>query len=598
VNFRAKRIDITFDEYLQLKDANNQFYSSPPIEKKPEILLYSKTVRVTLKDTLLPNITYAFDFGPSITDLNEGNVATGFLYVFSTGKHIDSLTFTGRVLNAFDLKPNNKDDKTATWVMLYDDLSDSAVYKHAPTYIARTDLMGFFTFSHLRPDTFRIFALRDMGGNLKFNMPTERIAFADTLIITDQRHYRDRDTALITSRNTPDSLKETHPERILSDIILYQFEEKPTKQYRIAYERKEANMLRLVYSMPVDSITVEVMEYEPSGEWYTLETSANSDTLDYWLTDTALVSRKDILLHLHAPRTDSLNRLIYADDTLKLSYEAPKQPTKSRRERREEENKPKPRTALQTMTITTSVKSGGTMELTDRMQLTSSQPIEVADAKKIVLEEQVDTIKKPVNFTFLRDSVNARKAYIDWDLKEDTKYFLTIDSMSFTSIYNVFNDSTGINFSSQKTDYYSILSIAFDSIPCPLIVQALKGEKESVVKQISLTEGKVATIDYLKPDKYQLKVIFDRNSNGKWDTGEYLKKTQPESVSYFAEPEVETHSGVTTELQWALKINSRVEATVEETHEEEGTHDHTEGARSPSRGMQMPAGGAPRLRTQ
>jgi hypothetical protein len=325
--------------------------------------------------------------------------------------------------------------------------------------------------------------------------------------------------------------------------------------------------------MPVDSMTVEVMEYEPSGKWYTLETSANNDTLDYWLTDTALVSRKDILLHLYAPRTDSLNRVVYTDDTLKLSYEAPKQPTKSRRERKEEEDKPKPRTALQTMTITTNVKGGGTMELTDRMQLTSSQPIDAADPKKIVLEEQADTIRKPVAFTFTRDSVNARKAYIDWKLKEDTKYFLTIDTMSFTSIYNVFSDSTGINFTSQKTDYYSILSIAFDSIPCPLVVQALKGDKESVAKQVVLSEGKTATIDYLKPDKYKLKVIFDRNGNGKWDTGDYLKKTQPESVAYFSEPEVETHSGVTTELQWVLKANSREEATVEEHAEADGEHD-------------------------
>ena len=578
-NFEAKRISITFDEFLQLKDANNQFYSSPPIMKKPEILLYSKTVRVNLKESLLkepllPDITYLFDFGNSITDLNEGNVLTGFEYVFSTGDHIDSLTFTGRVLNAFDLKPNGKEDKTPTWVMLYDDVSDSVVYKKPPTYISRIDNQGFFTFSHIRPDTFLIFALRDQGGNLIFDMPAERIAFSDTLIVMDQRYYRDPETPLATSRNTPDSIKEKNPELLSVDILLYQFEETPVKQYRKAYERKEPNKLRFVYSIPVDSIGIDIVEYEPAGKWYELETSINNDTLDYWLTDTTLVSMKTLQVHLHSPRTDSLNQLIYTDDTLKMTFEAPKQPPKSRRDKKEEENIPPPRTPLQMMTIETNVKNNGTMDLTDRMRFTSSQPISDADPSKIILLEQVDTLKKPVPFTFTRDSVNVRKAYLDWKLKEDTKYFLTIDTMSFRSIYNVDNDSTGFSFSSQKEEYYSILEITFDSIPCPLIVQALKSDKENVVKQITLEKGNVALFDYLKPDKYKFKVIFDRNGNGKWDTGNYLEKIQPEKVAYFREPEddsniteVETHSNVKTELQWAL-ISKKEEVKDEEVNEE------------------------------
>ena len=578
-NFKAKRIEVTFDEFLQLKDATNQFYSSPPIKKKPEILLYGKKVRVNLKEPLLEDITYTFDFGSSITDLNEGNVATGFTYVFSTGDHIDSLTLTGRILNAFDLKPKGKDDKTATWVMLHTDLSDSAVYKKTPTYVARTDLMGFFTFSHVRPDTFRIFALRDMNNNLLFDMPTEQIAFSDTLIVADPRYYRDLDSLFTTSRNTPDSIKEKYPERLHVDIRLYQFEEEPSKQYRKAYERKERNMLRFVYSLPVDldSLGVDVLEYETVGKWYELETSRKNDTIDYWLIDTALVKQKTLMVHLYSPRTDSLNRLIYTNDTLKLTFEEPKQaaPAKTTRRNSKEEQKPKPRPPLETMLITANVKDKGTMELTDRMQLMSSQPIAATDPTKISLREQYDTIKRPVPFTFIKDSVNARKAWIDWKLKEDTKYFLTIDSMSFKSIYGVFNDSTGISFSSQKEDYYSILEITFDTVPCPLVIQALKGDKENLVKQVTLAEGKVATLDFLKPDKYIIKLIFDRNGNGKWDTGNYLKKIQPEKVEYFSEPEVETHSNVKVELQWPLREKEKKEESGEkEGNGEEHDEDH------------------------
>ena len=557
--FNARRIDITFDEFLQLKDANNQFYSSPPMLKKPEILLYNRTVRVNLQEDLLPDITYTFDFGTSIADLNEGNVATGFTYVFSTGEHIDSLTFTGRVLNAFDLKPRGKDDRVTTWVMLYNDLSDSAVYLQTPTYIANTDHLGFFTFSHIRPDTYRLFALRDMNSNLRFDLPAERIAFSDSLIVIDQRYYHDPEHRYYTSRNTPDSIKETHTNLLHMDILLFQFEEAPTRQYRTAFERKESNKLRFIYSLPVDSIGINIVDYEPTKKWYVLETSANKDTIDFWLVDTTLISQRTLMVHLHSPRTDSLNRLIFTDDTLRLVFEEPaqqqQQSSRLRRDRNEAEDSPKPRTAMETMTITPNIRNGGTMDLTDRLQLTASQPIEKIDPSKILLQEQFDTLKRTVAFTLLRDSANIRKAYIDWNLKEDTRYFLTIDSMSFTSIYDVFNDSTGISFMSQKENFYSIVEITFDSIPpCPLVVQALRGDREELIKQVTLTQGNVATFEFLKPDKYKFKLIYDLNGNGKWDTGNYLQKIQPERVEYFSEPEVTTHSNVKIELQWPLKL--------------------------------------------
>ena len=397
-----------------------------------------------------------------------------------------------------------------------------------------------------------------MNSNLKFDMPTERIAFSDTLIMMNQRYYYAPDslghTSLVTSRNTPDSIKEKYPELLHSDIILYQFEELPTKQYRMAYERKEQNKLRFVYSLPVnlDSLAIDIIDYEPDGKWYERETSLKNDTIDFWLIDTTLVSQKTLRAHLYSPRTDSLNQIVYQHDTLKMTYEPPKQPTKSKKEKKEEENKPKPRSALETMTIVTNIKNNGTMDLTDRLQLIASQPIQSDDMSKIIFLEQIDTLKKPVVFTYTRDSLNIRKSWIDWKLKEDSKYHLILDSMSFTSIYGVNNDSTGISFTTQKEEYYSIIEITFDSIPCPLIVQALKGDKEDIVKQVRLTEGKVVTIDYLKPDKYKLKLIYDRNGNGKWDTGDYLQKIQPEKVEYYSEPEIITNSSVTIELQWEL----------------------------------------------
>jgi hypothetical protein len=43
-------------------------------------------------------------------------------------------------------------------------------------------------------------------------------------------------------------------------------------------------------------------------------------------------------------------------------------------------------------------------------------------------------------------------------------------------------------------------------------------------------------------------VIHDTNGNQKFDTGNYLKKIQPESVSYFQDIEIRADWGITETL--------------------------------------------------
>ena len=61
----------------------------------------SKYIYIKILDTLQPNTTYAFNFGLSIEDNNEGNTYPFYRYVFSTGPVIDSLSVKGLVTEAF-----------------------------------------------------------------------------------------------------------------------------------------------------------------------------------------------------------------------------------------------------------------------------------------------------------------------------------------------------------------------------------------------------------------------------------------------------------------------------------------------------------------
>ena len=132
LNFQGKKIEITFDEFIQLVDINKNFVMSPPLKKKPMVLMRNKNLILDLEEDLKPNTTYRLYFGNAIVDNNERNPLKDFDFVFSTGNIIDSLSLRGRIVDAFDHKP----DKDSYFVMLYDKFQDSIPRKQLPQYIA------------------------------------------------------------------------------------------------------------------------------------------------------------------------------------------------------------------------------------------------------------------------------------------------------------------------------------------------------------------------------------------------------------------------------------------------------------------------------
>lgn len=173
----TQKININFNEFIELKNANEKILISPYPVKQPITEAKLRTVTVRLKDSLLPNTTYTIDFGSSIADLNEGNVLKSFRYVFSTGITIDSNELKGRVVNA----ENGKTDSTF-FALLYRKQEDSTVAKEKPIYVARVDTKGYFHFTNLPAGTFYVYALQDADGDKKYSQPTEAFAFLDSAV--------------------------------------------------------------------------------------------------------------------------------------------------------------------------------------------------------------------------------------------------------------------------------------------------------------------------------------------------------------------------------------------------------------------------------
>jgi Bacterial Ig-like domain len=177
-NFTGNEIKLTFDEYVKLKDLNKQLIISPPMKRIPEILptTASKILTIKMKDTLLPNTTYSFNFGQSIEDNNEGNPYKQFKYVFSTGSFIDSLKLNGVVKDA-----RNKDVDHFVSVFLYevnDKFKDSIVYKEKPRYVTNTlDSLKSFRLENVKAGKYFLVALKDKNNNYKFDPSEDKIGF-------------------------------------------------------------------------------------------------------------------------------------------------------------------------------------------------------------------------------------------------------------------------------------------------------------------------------------------------------------------------------------------------------------------------------------
>lgn len=171
-----KNIDLYFNEWIKVENAQKQIVVSPPLHYSPKITPRGKGVSIEFdpREKLLANTTYTINFGEAIKDLTESNEVKNLRYVFSTGPIIDSGQISGKVVNA-----RTGETKEDFLVMLYNTDSDTAVYKSKPIYFSRTDKDGLFTIGNIRDTLYRIFVLNDANSNYVYDQDKEEIGFLD-----------------------------------------------------------------------------------------------------------------------------------------------------------------------------------------------------------------------------------------------------------------------------------------------------------------------------------------------------------------------------------------------------------------------------------
>ncbi|MCX6299063.1 MAG: Ig-like domain-containing protein [Bacteroidetes bacterium] len=213
VNISTQNIVLTFDEYVQLQAVNENVIISPNPIKSPIIDSKLRNVTVKLKDSLEKNTTYSINFGSAIKDVNEGNLAKEFTYVFSTGNKIDTNHYNGYVI----LAESGKIDTTLI-VVLHNNLNDSAIVKNKARYLAKLNGKGYFNFNFLPAGQFAAYVIPN-DFTQKYDDSTKLFAYLNQPIVinkntrTDTLYaYQEFKKKDVTSSMAPKSTGKAPPE--------------------------------------------------------------------------------------------------------------------------------------------------------------------------------------------------------------------------------------------------------------------------------------------------------------------------------------------------------------------------------------------------
>lgn len=566
-NFADNRISIEFDEYIQLKDQSREIIISPPMKEKPLIRVRDKSIVVSLDEELYPQTTYTINFGNSLADNNEGNLLPDFEYVFSTGSVIDSLSVTGRVLRAFDHEPEDIKE-SALMVMLYTNLSDSAPLTEIPRYYGKTNKDGLFAVNNVPPDTFRIIALKDANNNLMYDPALDNIAFMDSLLVINsgnvvsQTYIRDT-VKIITPAVKPGRSGRQEKEPAVADttiapgklvhalnVSLYSFIEQSNKVFITSRTREASERFSVIFNRPpFDVMQLTPLNFSPENDWYIKEASRNNDSVIYWISDTNIIKMDTLRMKLSYLTTDSAGRFIQRNDTVAFRHSQ----TSARAERGSTgraSRKSPGEVKDESLSIAAGISNRGLQHLHIPLTFTTGKPLQSINPDSIEFFIKIDTLYVKRAYTCIRDSfsVNTFRVASKWE--EDSPYRILLKPGTAYDIYGHTNDSIALGFTTQKADYYGRILLTVSGGQYPMIVQLLNDKSTVVASKIATTQGLI-TFEFLSPGKYHLKSVYDRNGNGKWDTGDYMKHVQPEKV-YLSPSPVDLRSSWDHEITWNI----------------------------------------------
>ncbi|MBR5101358.1 MAG: Ig-like domain-containing protein [Bacteroidales bacterium] len=510
------KVTLLFNEYTVIKTPGD-ILLSPPTRHKPTTKIKGKNIVVTIPDTLREDQTYTLDFGQALADNNEGNLAPRIVYAFSTGETLDSLYFTGSVLDSKTLTPVKN-----MLVAAYLDPSDSACFKTLPDAVVKTDDWGFFVLRNLRDTTYSVYVYTDTDTDFKYNPDEDEVGFLDTTYrpvnaladtIYELRPFNMKDTLLCSLR--------------VPMVTLLTFKELQTVQYLQNSGRVSERQGFLKFSAA--DVQIERMEFVgiPDSS-VILQYNATRDSIDFWInTDYRLDD--SLLVRFTYMKTDSTGVLAPVDEQLSLAVAAPESGTPGPPQGEQKASGPDTVFLLQIQAQDETVEQLG-------VRIESTLPIiRILRDSLQLWETNPKGQKAEKTFSFRQDTAELRRYIITptEQLIKGYEYELKIAQGAFVNLDRLPNAAATSKFKIPQAENLSLLELDLTGVDERYIVELTDEKGSKVFRTYHVDQPEKLSFPYLKAGKYMIRITCDQNRNGLIDTGNLLARKQPETVRFY-----------------------------------------------------------------
>lgn len=548
VNSKTTKVVLEFDENVKLENANEKVIISPPQIEPAEIEAIGKKIVVELQDSLKAGATYTIDFADAIEDNNEGNPMGDYAFTFSTGTTIDTMQVSGYVLDASNLEPL-KGVVVGLYALGDDSLGvnfpDSIVKTKEFERISRTDSKGHFVIKGVSNGYYKVFAVKDQDQTYTYSQKSEQMAYTDRILHPWSKPDVRTDTIWHDSihYDSIQYIKYTHfyPD----DIILTAFASVYRDKQLLKTERSLPECLTLYFTAPYDTLPIlRGLNYD-ANDLFVIDSNVDKDTIRYWIKDTMMVNQDSLMTELKYFATDTTGGFVEKTDTInfvpkyskekrdkqaKIAYEDYVKDWKKENKKELKENPDLPIPPMPEKYL--DIKSKKAQLAPDQnFTFEFEEPIETIVDSLISFTQKVDSIIQPVEFILQQDSGNIKSytLYAEWQPGEE--YELKIDTAAFVSIYGKRVAGKTIKISVNKLDTYGTLFIKLLQADSCAVVELL-GSNDQPIKQVHAIDNK-ADFYFINPGTYFLRLFYDYNGNGIWDSGDYDEKLAPEPVYYY-----------------------------------------------------------------
>lgn len=378
--------------------------------------------------------------------------------------------------------------------MIYKADEDSLPFKQRPNYFAKTNESGEFKINNIGPGNYKFIALEDKNGNFLYSPGEEHIGFAGSRIVAGDEKVS------VRLYKEPLPLHLTKSVSLSPGKVLLVFSAAAdTVQLNFLSDTAKLNIFSREFSFQKDSLTILYKNTEEDSLSFSYFNGKKMDTVDVRLfrQNTQITGRAKFALAFNA-----------ADPTSEHHFYLP-------------------------------------------YKVMSNHPLVTLQDSAFVLKK--DSVIQSDFKVIFSDSLKS-SFIIDAKWIEKSNYELFIPPGAALDIFGLKNDSTKLEWSIRPETYYGTMMLKLTAVSENIVVQLLD-DNELVIRQSYVSGDTAIQYSYLDPKLYRIRIIEDTNGNKVWDSGNLLKKIQPETTTYYPE-KITVRSNWDVDVKWEFKKES------------------------------------------